>query len=308
MSAHPEGAESVASSGDVHAAPAAAAAPATLRHALVVGVSGVAAATATLLAASGAVDAISLLFHTRGDEAAALAASLPKHLRVATYACDVTADAEVRSAFAAAVAAAGPLLYVVNCAGTTVKIPYADLEACSDDVWQRLYGTNVVGAFHVCRAAAGCMVAPPAPPAGGGGGAAAPLSSRAHPAPASAAIINISSVAAKLAQGSSLPYACSKAALDALTVGMARTLAPRGIRVLGVAPGFIAGGWLEGLLKDEYEGTKAAFEAALPLGRVCSPESVAEVVVSLCTSASMMTGQTVTVDGGMCIQGFTATL
>ena len=260
-------------------------------HAIIVGVSGVAAATASLLAAKGLVASISLIYRSRAAEAAALRDALASPaLACAAFRADVTADAEVRAAFAAAVAAHGPPTLVINAAGATVRVPLEDLEGATDEIWGRLYSTNVIGAFHVTRAAAAAM-----------GGAPSDGSTRR-------AIINISSVAGRLAQGSSLPYACSKAALDALTAGMARTLAPRGIRVLGVAPGFIAGEWLEGLLGDGYAGAKAAFEASLPLRRVCTPESVAEVVVALGTGAAAMTGQTVVVDGGMCIAGFSATL
>ena len=120
--------------------------------------------------------------------------------------------------------------------------------------------------------------------------------------------MNVSSVAARLVQGSSLPYACSKAALDALTVGLARTLAPRNVRVCGVAPGFIAGQWLRDLLGEEsFAAQQAAFEAALPLRRVCRPEDVAAVIASLLAPGSnMITGQTLAVDGGMLIAGFQA--
>ena len=249
------------------------------KHVLIVGVSGVAAATAKAFASFG-VNALTLLYRSREEEALALSASLVG-VTCSTLKCDVTVDSEVRAAFACAVERHGPLTYAINCAGVTVKIPFSDLEGATDRVWHSLYSTNVVGAFHFSRAASACTMS---------GGC----------------IINISSVAAKLSQGSSLPYACTKAALDTMTVGLARELGPRGIRVIGVAPGFIAGGWLEKLLGEDYEKTKASFEAALPLKKVCTPESIAEVVVALCTSAALVTGQTVVVDGGMCVQGFSA--
>jgi 3-oxoacyl-[acyl-carrier protein] reductase len=256
------------------------------RHVLIVGVSGVAAATALQLAKGGHATSLSLLYRSREEEAKSLAQLLSQHsIACSIFRADVTVDSEVRAAFASAIETHGPLTYAINCAGATVKVPFSDLDGATDDIWMNLYSANVVGAFHVTRAASKCMVS-----TGEG------------------CIINISSVAAKLSQGSSLPYACSKAALDTMVIGLARELGPKGIRVIGVAPGFIAGGWLEGLLKDEYEPTKAAFEAALPLRRVCTPESVAEVVAALCTSASMITGQTITVDGGMSIKGFSAVL
>jgi len=169
---------------------------------------------------------------------------------------------------------------LVNCAGTTDFIPFQDLEAVTDESWLRLYQVNVMGAFHCARAVREPMV-------NSGGGQ----------------IINVSSVAAQLAQGSSIPYCCTKAALDNLTVSLARTFAPR-IRVNAVAPGFIAGRWTQAGLGSKYDDIKQAYEKTLPLGRVCEPRDIADGIMSLVTGSSMLTGQTLTVDGGMMIHGF----
>ena len=116
-------------------------------------------------------------------------------------------------------------------------------------------------------------------------------------------IINVSSVAAQLGQGSSIPYCCTKAALDNLTVSLARTLAPQ-IRVNGLAPGFIEGRWTQGGLGPKYDSIKQAYEKTLPLGRVCQPEDIADGILSLITGSRLVTGQTLTVDAGMMISGF----
>ncbi len=92
-------------------------------------------------------------------------------------------------------------------------------------------------------------------------------------------------------QGSSIT--ASKAAAISVTKSLAGVLAPK-VRVNSVAPGIILTKWVAG--REEHirkygEGT--------PLGRVCYPENIAEVVISLLTSAAMMTGQTIIVDGGM---------
>ncbi len=193
---------------------------------------------------------------------------------------DVADDASCRSMIAVTVKTFGRVDVLVNCAGITEFIPFHDLDAVTDEAWERLYKVNVVGAFHCARAVREPMLA-----AGGG------------------IIINISSVAAQLGQGSSIPYCCTKAALDNLTVSLARTLAPQ-IRVNGIAPGFIEGRWTQGGLGSKYESIKQAYQTTLPLGRVCQPEDIADGVVSLITGSKLVTGQTLTVDAGMMISGF----
>ncbi len=193
---------------------------------------------------------------------------------------DVADDTACRALVDRTLEAFGRVDILVNCAGTTSFIPFQDLESVSDDVWERLYRVNVMGAFHCARAVRTPMLA-----AGGG------------------VIINVSSVAAQLAQGSSIPYCCTKAALDNLTVSLARTLAPQ-IRVNGIAPGFIEGRWTQAGLGDRYEAIRLAYERTLPLGRCCKPEDIAEGIVSLITGSRLVTGQTLTVDAGMTISGY----
>ena len=193
---------------------------------------------------------------------------------------DVADDTACRAMVAAAVESLGRVDVLVNCAGTTDFISFHDLDAVTDEVWERLYKVNVVGAFHCARAVRHPMLA-----TGGG------------------IIINVSSVAAQLGQGSSIPYCCTKAALDNLTVSLARTLAPQ-IRVNGIAPGFIDGRWTQGGLGAKFDSIKQAYEKTLPLGRVCQPEDIADAIVSLIAGSSLVTGQTLTVDAGMMIAGF----
>ncbi len=193
---------------------------------------------------------------------------------------DVADDAACRALMAKTMEKYGRIDLLVNCAGTTEFIPFSELDQATDEVWQRLYQVNVIGPFHCARAVREPMLA-----SGGG------------------QIINVSSVAAQLGQGSSIPYCCTKAAIDNLTVSLARTFAPH-IRVNGIAPGFIAGRWTKNGLGDRYEGLVASYEKTLPLGKVCTPADIAEGIVSLVTGSQLVTGQTLTVDGGMMISGF----
>ncbi|WP_373652922.1 SDR family NAD(P)-dependent oxidoreductase [Schlesneria sp. DSM 10557] len=224
---------------------------------------------------------VAVIYSRSIEEAEQTAAEITQRgVRGTAYRVDVADDLAVRKMVDTVVATWGRIDVLINCAGTTEFIPFDDLEQVTDDVWERLFKVNVVGVFHCARA-----VREPMERSGGG------------------TIINVSSVAALLGQGSSIPYCCSKAALDNLTVSLSRTFAPR-IRVNGVAPGFIAGRWTEGGLGPNYDRVKASFEQALPLGRVCEPDDVAECILSLVTGSKLVTGQTLTVDSGMMISGF----
>lgn len=193
---------------------------------------------------------------------------------------DVADDAACRRMVQLTLDQWGRVDVLINCAGTTNFVPFHELDAVTDELWQRLYQVNVVGAFHSARAVREPMLA-----VGGG------------------QIINVSSVAAQLGQGSSIPYCCTKAALDNLTVSLARTFAPT-IRVNGIAPGFIDGRWTRNGLGERYDEVKATYERNLPLGCVCTPQDIADGILSLVTGSRLVTGQTLTVDAGMMITGF----
>jgi 3-oxoacyl-[acyl-carrier protein] reductase len=194
------------------------------------------------------------------------------------FRADVADDAACRSMVAAAEREFGRVDVLVNSAGTTKFIAADDLDAVTDEVWLRLYQVNVLGPFHCIRAAKEPMLR-----AGGG------------------AVVNISSVAARTANGSSIAYCCTKAALDNLTISMARALAPR-IRVNGVAPGLISSRWVaQNLGEEAWEKTLKTAEEKTPLGRVCSPDDVAAAIMSFITGSELITGQTIVVDGGMMI-------
>ena len=255
--------------------------PSTKTAIITGGGTGVGRATALQLAGLGY--AVAVVYSRSQAEAEGTVAELVAlGGRALAVRADVAVDAECRAMVGQVVAALGRVDVLVNCAGTTAFIPFDNLDAVTDEVWDTLFHVNVLGAFHCARAVRAAMLE-------NGGGQ----------------IINVSSVAAKLGQGSSIPYCASKAALDSLTVSLARTLAPQ-IRVNAVAPGFITGRWLEGGLGANYEAVKQTFANSLPLGRVCEPEDVAACIVSLITGSTMVTGQTLFVDGGMMIAGFQA--
>jgi 3-oxoacyl-[acyl-carrier protein] reductase len=163
---------------------------------------------------------------------------------------------------------------LVNSAGWTRRVqPHSELEALTDDVWDRVWAVNVKGAFYCARAAVPHMLK-----RGGG------------------AVVNVTSVAAFSGMGSSMAYAASKAALTTLTLSMARALAPA-VRVNAVAPGMVATGF--GGFTEADWGPVAK---TTPAGRLATDEETADAVVYLAT-ARALTGQTIVVDGDLLALG-----
>ena len=158
-------------------------------------------------------------------------------------------------------------------------IPHHELDAVRDEDWSKILAVNLKGPFQCARAARGAIEA-----AGGG------------------EIVNVSSTAGISGTGSSIPYCASKAALNNLTITLARVLAPK-IRVNAVAPGFITGRWLKGGLGGAYDAIKKLQEERAPLQSVCDPEDVAAAILSLITGSDLVTGTVLPVEGGMLIAG-----
>jgi 3-oxoacyl-[acyl-carrier protein] reductase len=237
---------------------------------------GVGRATALALAKQGC----SVLVHYRNSREGADAvveAARALGVKAISFGGDVREDSLCRAMMQRAHDEFGRLDILVNSAGTTRFIPHEDLDAVKDEHWDEIFSTNVKAVFQCTRAAA-----PFIKQSGGG------------------EIVTISSIAGILATGSSIPYCASKAAVISLTVSTARVLAPE-IRVNSVAPGFIAGEWLQEGLDDQFEQAKAERAAANALQSVCEPKDVAEAVLSLITGSDQVTGQTLVCDSGTII-------
>jgi 3-oxoacyl-[acyl-carrier protein] reductase len=111
-------------------------------------------------------------------------------------------------------------------------------------------------------------------------------------------IVNISSVAGIRGTGSSVAYATSKAALNAMTLSLARNLGPE-IRANVVCPAMVTGRWhLEHLGAEKYEAQMTSFANSTPLRRRVDPEDVASAVCWLIEGADAVTGQVLVVDSG----------
>lgn len=241
------------------------------------GGTGVGRACALAFAAQGCDVAVN---YSRSADAAAetVAAAEKLGARAIALQGDVADDADCRRMVDDAVSAFGRLDVLVNSAGTTVFVPHNDLDGITSDDWHRLYAVNTIGPFQMMRAAGPHLKAD----AGG------------H-------VVSISSISGVAAVGSSLPYCASKAALNNLTVAMARVLAPE-VRVNAVAPGFVTGRWWkEGQGQDVHDKVAGAASASVPLKAVCDPEDVANAVMGFIGN-DLATGQVQVVDGGMLIK------
>jgi 3-oxoacyl-[acyl-carrier protein] reductase len=182
--------------------------------------------------------------------------------------CDVALDNGVRAMVARCRQELGGLDVLVNNAGTTRFIDHADLDALTEEVWDEILGVNLKGTFYCCRAAL-------------------PLLQER-----SGSIVNITSVAGLQGNGSSIPYAASKAALNTLTKSLARAFAPK-VRVNAVAPGPVLTRWLA-----DHRDRVDHYVSVTPLRRAATPDDIADATVFLALGTTLMTGQVLIVDGG----------
>ena len=241
------------------------------RRALVTGsASGIGRATAELLARSGAHVAMNDLAADALD--ATVGELRAAGLRVEAVPGDLGNSATAAEVARRATGQLGGLDYLVNNAGapfTRAPIPPADLDALTDDFWDRILRVNLMSAFWMTRSLAGALRA------------------------ARGAVVNTVSVAAFGGGGSSSAYATAKAGLAGLTRELARGLAPE-VRVNGIAPGFVNSSWA-----CSFGDLETAAAATVPLARVGQPEDYAELIVFLCAGAAYITGETIAITGGL---------
>ena len=184
---------------------------------------------------------------------------------------DVANEAAVEAAIKTFVANVGGLDVLVNNAG--ISIDGLAMRVAQKD-WQTTLDVNLSGTFYCCKHASRSL-----------------LKSTAG------RIINLSSVVAEQGNPGQASYAASKAGLIGLTRALAREYASRGVTVNCVSPGYIATEMTAPLLTEER---KAAVLRRIPLGRIGTPEDVADAVRFLASEeASYITGQVVRVNGGL---------
>ena len=235
------------------------------------GATGIGRATVLALAREGAHVAIN---YSKSVAEAEETARLAERggTRALIVQADITREARVRAMVDRVAGELGGLDGLVNNAGWTARVPHRQLDDLTDEIWDRVFATNLRAPFYCVRAAV-----PHLEKRGGG------------------AIVNITSVAGFTGTGSSMAYAASKAGLNTLTKSLARALAPSRIRVNAVAPGLLRTGFGDGFITDELLDQTAQ---VTPIGRAPTAEEVADAVVFLLAHPAM-TGYTAVVDGGL---------
>lgn len=161
----------------------------------------------------------------------------------------------------------GQLDILVNNAGWTTRVPHADLDALTDDIFRKTFEVNVFGTWWLTKAAMPYLRESSDPN-----------------------VVTVTSIAGLRPIGSSIAYAMTKAALNHLTALLAKACGP--VRVNAVAPGLVDTPWT-----SAWEDQHAAIAATAPLGRSATTDDCAEAVISLIRN-SYITGQVVVVDGG----------
>ncbi len=179
-----------------------------------------------------------------------------------------------------AVAAAGPVEILVNNAGWDMFKPFLATEPA---FWRKIIALNLVGPMNLLH-----CVLPGMAERGGG------------------KVVNIASDAGRVGSSGEAPYSACKGGIIAMTKTLARELAAKGVRLNCVCPGLTETGMLEQFMQGAGNPDKLreAYRRAVPIGRLGRPEDIAGAVLFLASDdAEFITGQTISVSGGLTMHG-----
>jgi ketoreductase RED2 len=239
------------------------------RVALVTGSSsGIGEQIARRLSALGAHVVVNSSSSVEAGEA--VSASLPSD---SVYVqADISDQEQGRALLDATVERFGGLDILVNNAGWTTVVPHGDLDGLTDDILQRTFDVNVFGTWWLTKAAVPLLRASD-----------------------DGNVVTITSIAGVRPVGSSIAYSMSKAALNHMTVLLAKSHGP--VRFNAVAPGLVATPWTE-----SWGPMHEAVAAMAPIGRSATPDDCAEATLALLRNR-YATGQVLVVDGGLTLVG-----
>jgi NAD(P)-dependent dehydrogenase (short-subunit alcohol dehydrogenase family) len=195
-----------------------------------------------------------------------------QRLNAQAHVADLSEDGSAGEVVKRALEKWGRVDFLVNAAGVQARGPALEL---ADEDWEMLHAVNLRAVFRACRAAARWMVE------GENGGA----------------ILNVASISSTVGVPGIVPYGAMKGGVVQLTRGLAIELAPHGVRVNAVAPGYVSTAMTEELWRDEDR--RAEVTARIPLGRFATPEEISLAALFLLSpAAGYITGEVLHVDGG----------
>jgi 3-oxoacyl-[acyl-carrier protein] reductase len=232
------------------------------------GARGIGSAIVLKLAGLGADVAVVDLLESEAKDTAGKVEALGR--KSVAVRCDISSSDDVKEMFETVKTALGGVDILINNAGITRDNLMLRM---SDSDWESVIRVNLTGTFNCCRVAAKHFIRQ-----------------------RSGRIVNLASVVGIMGNAGQVNYSASKAGIIGLTKSVAKELAPRGVTVNAIAPGYIETE-MTGKLPEE---ARSAFMSVIPLGRFGTVDDVANIVAFLVSDdANYITGQVVKVDGGM---------
>ena len=234
------------------------------------GAKGIGAAICRALAKDGYN--IALNFNTSENEALSLKNELSAITCIEIFKADISDSEQVKRMFSEIENVFGGVNLLVNNAGIAQQVLFTDI---TDEMWQKMIGTNLTGAFNCCRSALPFMIRQK-----------------------NGKIINIASMWGEVGASMEVHYSAAKAGLIGLTKALAKEVGLSGITVNAVSPGAV----LTDMMSQFSDEDKRALADETPMGVLGAPEDIANVVSFLASEkADFITGQVVSVNGGFVI-------